>query len=369
MKIAVDLTFIEGCFTSGVATYAFRLLQGFREAGARDSIILLVDERFADGYRHLIDDFRMIPFKSRHLPLLPLSRGPLSCRSLDKLVKREGIQALISPYICDRNLHANSIPCIGVVHDTSQFYQNNPIFRFRYRIGTIASCNRLKAIVAISDNTRESLRLLPAIQTPVTVIHNSVISSANPSLKKVCEPPYILNVNTLLEYKNPLTLVRAFERIKDRIPHRLLFKGARTSYWNQQVEPYLKRHHLEGRVQLDDTQSSQEEIAGLFVNADLFVSPSEMEGFGYTPIEAALAGVPVICNELPALMESTMGLATYYSPSRDDAALAEKILFVLGNRDRIDVEGIRAKYAEKYSPHRQARAFISLIESITCESF
>lgn len=36
-------------------------------------------------------------------------------------------------------------------------------------------------------------------------------------------------------------------------------------------------------------------------SADVFISPSLYEGFGYTPVEAAMCGTPVICTRETAL--------------------------------------------------------------------
>ncbi|HQN23066.1 MAG TPA: glycosyltransferase [Thermotogota bacterium] len=51
---------------------------------------------------------------------------------------------------------------------------------------------------------------------------------------------------------------------------------------------------------LSDTQRNT-----LYQNAALFVSPSLCEGFGITPIEAALFGVPVITTRETSIPEAT----------------------------------------------------------------
>ena len=369
MKIAVDLTYIREEYATGLANFAFKLLQGFRENGLADSVILLSEAGFEQGYEHRTEGFRTIPIRTRSLPYLPFTRGPLMRRKVERILKAEGADLLLSPYIYDRSLYSRRIPCIGVIHDTKLFYQENPLLRLRFRIGAIAACNRLERIVTISENARDAIRAIGGIRTPAEVIYVSVISTADPSAREAVNPPYILDVNTIIEHKNPMTLIRAFELLKDQIPHNLVFKGKRTQYWNDVAVPYIRSHGLEGRIEVNDALLSQEEIDRLYVNADLFVSPSMMEGFGATPIEAALAGVPVICNALPTLVESTKGLVTYYSPALDESALADKILYVLQYRDYINTEEIRQTFAEAYSPKHQARCFMELIRSVCGNSF
>lgn len=369
MKAVVDLTYIREEHTTGLANFAFKLLQGFRENGFSDSVVLLVESGFEQGFAHRIEGFRLLPVTTGSIPYLPFTRGPLFRRKLDSILEAEGADLLLSPYIYDRSLYSLKVPCIGVIHDTNMFHQANPLLRARFRMGAIAACNRLERIVAISSSTKSAIGDIRAIRTGVEVIYVSVISTADPSSRERVPQPYILDVNTLVEHKNPLTLIKAFELIRDRIPHTLVFKGKRTPYWDEVLEPYIRNSALQERIILNEELLSQSEIDRLYVNADLFVTPSEMEGFGATPIEAALAGVPVICNALPTLVESTRGLVNYYSPARNADALANAILTVLEKRESLESEKIRNIFAEAYSPRHQAECFMELISSVCGKPF
>ena len=369
MKIAVDLTYIREEYATGLANFAFKLLQGFRENGKADDIVLLVESGFEEGYSHRIEGFRRIPVKTSYLPKMPFTRGPLFRRNLDGILENEGVDLLLSPYLYDRSLYSGKVPCIGVIHDTNLFHQGNPLLRMRFRLGAVRVCNRMKRIVTISECAKEEIGKIRGIRTPVEVIYVSVISTADPASREIVNPPYILDVNTLVEHKNPMTLLRAFELIMDTIPHKLVFKGKRSPYWESVMAPYIASHDLAERVELNDALLTQEEIDRLYVDADLFVTPSEMEGFGATPIEAALAGVPVVSNKLPTLVESTRGLVTYYQPAEDASELADKILYVLENREYIKTDEIREEYLKAYSPKHQAECFTELISSVCGRQF
>ena len=89
------------------------------------------------------------------------------------------------------------------------------------------------------------------------------------------------------------------------------------------------------------------------------------EGFGYTPIEAALCKVPVICSRCEALPYSTQGLLNYYEPAKDYKALACKIDEVLNNPpSEQQLEKIAEKYKKDYSSERQLDLFKKVLDDI-----
>lgn len=104
---------------------------------------------------------------------------------------------------------------------------------------------------------------------------------------------------------------------------------------------------------MSDTQRNT-----LYQNAALFVSPSLCEGFGITPIEAALFGVPVITTRETSIPEATQNLLHYYEPAIDDTRLAEKILDVLQKEPDPDrMRSNQETFRKAYSPLTIARQY------------
>ena len=158
----------------------------------------------------------------------------------------------------------------------------------------------------------------------------------------------------MFEYKNALTLIKAFEIIKDEIPHILILKGKITSYWNEVLQPYIVEHNLQTRVILIDRILEDSEVAYLYQNADVFVSPSLMEGFGLTPVEAAIYGTPVICSDIDTLREATMELVDYFSPM-DYQQLSCILKLKLQKKDKAKLQSISKKLSSEYSLLEQAK--------------
>ena len=91
-----------------------------------------------------------------------------------------------------------------------------------------------------------------------------------------------------------------------------------------------------------------------------------MEGFGFTPIEAAMYKTSVISSKETALFETTMGLLDYYEPATDFNVLSEKIYSVLSNSQNEEhLLKVSNTYEKTYSPLNQAKYFDLLFNQIT----
>ena len=218
-------------------------------------------------------------------------------------------------------------------------------------------------IITISNSEkRHILKLFPDLKDKISVIHNGIEISNNE--KKIeggfFSKPYVLDINTLYEYKNPLTLVKAFYKIRSKIPHNLIFKGKRTEYWNNTVEPFVKEKGLQSRIFLLERFLCNEELSYLYRHADVFVSPSKMEGFGLTPVDAAIYKVPVICSNIDTLRETTMNLVSYFNPE-DESALATLMLGIIKNPPK-NLDFISNKLQDEYSVIQQAKRYINIFK-------
>ena len=87
---------------------------------------------------------------------------------------------------------------------------------------------------------------------------------------------------------------------------------------------------LKDRVILDDSYRSKEEMRYLYRHADLFVSPSIKEGFGWTPIEAAILETPVLISNIDVLVEVSCNKLPTFNPHSPEE-LADKMFDILNN--------------------------------------
>lgn len=372
MKVLFDLTFINPSSFSGVAVYALRLLKGFEQLDAPHEIILLVTDTNKAFIERECPEFRKLVFQIKECSLLKKLHclsGYVHSLSVNKIIKKYNISLLFSPYLHMGALFTTAATQIGVLHDAQSyvFFRKKGVKGFLYRLLTVRLLRRMAHIVTISNYAKSSvLEEIPFLNIPVSVIYNSVVIPENiEGVKFVKYSPYLLFVNTLMPYKNLETLIRAFAISKNISKYNLVVKAKKTPYWDDIIVPMLKEYKITDRVFLIQENFSEEKMASLYREAALFVSPSRMEGFGFTPIEAAMHKIPVISSKESALYETTMSLLNYYEPVNDFEALSKEICSNIAFRkDEKKLTKISNIYAKTYSPLRQAESFSKLFSDI-----
>ncbi len=143
------------------------------------------------------------------------------------------------------------------------------------------------------------------------------------------DQPYILFVGKLFPQKNASTLFRAFARIRDRIPHRVVLVGGVRWKYERDLE-LISELGIADRVTLID-HTQPDDLAMFYNLADCFVYPSLYETFGLAQIEAMGCGCPVVASTAGSIPE-VAGDAAILVPPRDDAALADAIYRVVTDR-------------------------------------
>ena len=88
-----------------------------------------------------------------------------------------------------------------------------------------------------------------------------------------------------------------------------------------------------------------------------------MEGFGLTPIEAAMHKTPVIVSDIDTLVEVTDGLVATFDP-RSVASISNAIIRALDNPpSKEELHHIAERFRQKYAIENQIRSYMTLIET------
>jgi glycosyltransferase involved in cell wall biosynthesis len=173
---------------------------------------------------------------------------------------------------------------------------------------------------------------------------------------------FILFVGHLYPQKNFSVLARAFARLKNDIPHRLVVAGR--PRWKADADLRLIEDlGIANRV--DSLQFVPNDDLPLIYNlADCFVYPSLYESFGLAQLEAMACGCPVIGANSGAIPEITCGTAMLFDP-RSPEDLARAILTVTQDagvrRDLVDRALVRAR---DFTWERTARETLNVFKEL-----
>jgi glycosyltransferase involved in cell wall biosynthesis len=372
MKILVDLTYINPNNMSGVAVYALRLLMGLEFQTDSVQVFLLVTDRNKRFIKQAHPSFKLITLQKKEnflLKHLHFTTGYLHKKKVNNIVADYDINIFFTPFLQNASLYTTKIKQIGVLHDvqTYVFFEKDglkgKVYRYLYR----KMLGRMFKVVTISKFSKDSIiKNIPTLESKIKVIYNSVVSSTTSDQSLFNQfKPYILYVNTLEPYKNIETLIKAFAISKDNIPHKLIIKAKETAYWNNEIKSLIKKLDIGERIILVSDNFNDLEMASFYKEAELFISPSLMEGFGYTPIEAAIYKTPVITTNESAIYETTRGLLNYYSPARDQQVLSKAIENILLNPpSEKKLQAISNELLTEYCHKKQAKSFVTFFKEI-----
>lgn len=141
--------------------------------------------------------------------------------------------------------------------------------------------------------------------------------------------PYLLFVGKLSARRNILMLVRAFAELRAAraIPHGLLLFGP--NHEGLPLEELCRELGVAGDVvQTDGKVEHHRDLVPIYSAADVFVQPSEFEGWSITTVEAMACGTPVVAADRGGMGEVARGHAMMVAdPST--AALVDAIGQVL----------------------------------------
>ncbi|GGA38135.1 glycosyltransferase [Okeania sp. KiyG1] len=166
------------------------------------------------------------------------------------------------------------------------------------------------------------------------------------------QPPVVLGVGRLDPQKNFSTLIKAFAKVRQTKPCRLMILGRGRE--TVQLQALIKELDLENDVALPGFTNNPYPY---LKKAAVFVLSSLWEGLPNVLIEALALGTPVISTNCPCGPEEILDGGRYGSlvPVGDDEAIAKEILDILsGNSRQVDsawleqfrVENVAQQYLE-----------------------
>jgi len=365
MKIAIDGRCLAESPKTGVQEYTTNLIRETLENDRQNQYIIFMNSFKRRGVRlEWLKKYPNVEIKNFGFPnkFFNLFLWFFGWPKLDHLVG--GADYFIMPNI---SFAAFSENCrfILVVHDLS-FERFPSFFSLKRRIWHFiinprSLCNQAEKIVAVSQSTKEDLMEIYKIEEKKikTAFPNfseeflkkikfnesddavetvSVTCSIEEIRKKYNLPHnFVLFLGTIEPRKNISSLVLAFEEMKRdkeisaKFPDlKLVIAGSKGWLSGGIFQLVQASQFFKDIVFCDFVEENHKPV--IYKLAKIFIFPSFLEGFGYPPLEAMLAGTPVITSNTSSLPEVANGKAFLIDPHRpEEIFLAAKVLLTNDN--------------------------------------
>ena len=231
------------------------------------------------------------------------------------------------------------------------------------------AANSADKIIAISEQTKlDIIQFLKVPETKIEVIYQGCHRAfkeqqSDEFIQKTIEKfnlpeRFVLNVGTIEERKNLLSIVKA---IKDtEIP--LVVVGKKAKYFKK-IENFIQKNKMEKQVHFLEGVS-MDELAVIYKLADIFIYPSFFEGFGIPVIEALFSKTAVITSNTSCLPEAGGPDSVYVDPE-NYLDIQSKIKFLWDNEAERKRRADKSfEFVQKFNDEPIANDLMNLYQKI-----
>lgn len=256
--------------------------------------------------RHAREVESRLPGTIQRLSHGPPPVAPAEPLWLSRYLWRERPDLFVTPLYNLPVVRPHGTKCVPTIHDVIHLDLPGAIGQWKaayFRLQILPRLRRSAHILTVSDASRDRLCDVVGLEADqVTVTGNGISECFTYDPRASRSASRILCIASNRPHKGFIDLLAALERMpragqglevcivglpETVLPHLRQLRGLRC------------RLHLLGV--LDDRA-----LAEQFRSANVFISPSLVEGFGLPPLEALACGTPVVVTDIPAHRE-TMG--------------------------------------------------------------
>lgn len=254
--------------------------------------------------------------------------------------------------------------------------------KFYLTASTKYAIRNANALIAVSEATkRDLIEKFGANPEKIFVVWEGVdrkkfqIQNSEFKINKILkkykiQKPYILFVGTVQPRKNLERLIEAFSRTIHNPKYELhdlqLVIAGKLGWLYNTVLAAPKKYNVENKVKfLGYVQDS--DLPVIYQQAELFVMPSLIEGFGLPVLESFAVGVPVVVSNRSSLPEVAGDAALYFEPE-NVKDMADSIFKILTNselREKLIQKG--RKRVEKFSWEKCAGQTLKVLEKVAAK--
>ncbi|HEY7809897.1 MAG TPA: glycosyltransferase family 1 protein [Allosphingosinicella sp.] len=344
MTVAIDATILEDRRWTGVERYLAGLVQGLSALQPSEETVLLsrtplaLPHALPAGVRSVVTGESRLPAALWREVVM----GPLAAKLGARLL-HSGITAV--PMLPSRTAR------IATVHELTWLHAEDPSRALSvHKLRVAAAAAFADRIIVNSEHTRNDvLSAYPRAQGKVRVVYPGIdpafrpVTLAPPEAAELRQRfgippgPFFIFVGRIEPKKNIDGMLDALAADLPGKPSLVLI--GKMMFDQQRFDSMVAERGLGGRV-IRPGFVPDADLVALLSSADALLYVSQMEGFGFPPLEAMACGTPAIVSDRGAIPEVTGGAAVIVSPD-DTPALAAAMHRMLTE------PGYRAQLAER----------------------
>ena len=258
-------------------------------------------------------------------------------------------------------------PLVLTIHDVS-FFAHPEWFSFREglrrRLLTAWSARRARKVITDTEFSKTEVERFIGIKDTRVIPLGIDRSDRSSGGRSDGRAPIVLYVGSVFERRRVDRLVAAFDEVAARVPGaRLEIVGEnRTRHPRLDLEALRLRSAHADRINIrsyvDDAT-----LARLYRDASVFAFLSEYEGFGLTPLEALVEGVPPVVLDTAVARETCGAAARYVAADAGNRQIADVIVDLLINESsRASVLQHADSVLARYDWERAAAQTLAVLE-------
>lgn len=330
-RIGIDCRMYSSKFT-GIGRYVFELVRNLAKIDTENEYVLFFNEPEYTNFRLPNKRFTKINASAKHYSLAEQTLF------LKKLYRAK-LDLMHFTHFNAPILYKKK--SIVTIHDlTLSFFPGNkmrsPFHRAAYKLVLKSSTKNASRIICVSSYTARDLQKMLCITgEKIHVIYEGVdedfkANTDEAALKKTHKKfgitkPYILYTGVWRSHKNLVTLIRAFQILKNTYGEeiQLVITGREDPLY-----PEVKRTAEESGYASDiifTGMVDEKDLINLYSGAHVYTLPSLYEGFGLSPLEAMKCGVPVVVSKTSCLPEICGEENALFFDPYDSSDIAEKL--------------------------------------------
>lgn len=386
MTIGIDLRAIGQGKYSGVEEYTLNLLGALFAIDPKNKYLLFSSGRkISSRYLEFSEKAKE---KNHNINLCHLSVPNRILNASFKIFSWPKINDLMDRPDIVFEPNINLFPSLGVkkivtFHDLSfekysGFFSSKQVFWHNF-VNPKKLAREADLIIAVSESTKNDLIEIYGIsEEKIKVIYSGVnqemgIDNREPKeedrVRRKYDLPekYILYLGTIEPRKNIIGIIKAFELFKrshsaSAIGYKLVIAGSKGWLYNN-IFDTVRSSKYKNDIIFSGFIADKDK-AYLYGLSSLFVYPSFYEGFGFPPLEAMVAGVPVItsdCSSFPEVVGDSAIMVNPYNSGQLAWAMGE-ILSNNGLKEKMIKKGRNC--VKKFSWEKCARQTLEVFDEV-----